>query len=173
MELQTHNPQHVYIPNWESNPPTQNNWSEGSLAKLYDQDIYAWANTNAQLLREKRFDQLDMTNLIEEIEDMAKSEQRSLYSHLLNLLMHLLKWEFQPQFQGNSWRASIRNARYEMTRLMKESPSLKTTPERKLAEAYEQARQLAADETGLNLQSFPSDCPYTIAQVLDENWLPA
>lgn len=164
MELGTHTSQHAYNPAWES---------ASAVAKLYDKDLFAWANINAQLLREKRFDQLDMTNLIEEIEDMAKSEQRSMYSHLLNLLMHLLKWEFQPQFQGNSWRASIRNARKAIKELIEDSPSLRTAPAEQLAKKYADARDLAADETGIDVKAFPVVCPYTIAQVLDENWLPA
>jgi hypothetical protein len=173
MELQTHSPQHAYNPAWGSSTPTQQNWSEGSLAKLYDQDIYAWANTNAQLLREKRFDQLDMTNLIEEIEDMARSEQRSILSHLKILLMHLLKWQFQPQFQGTSWSSSIVNARLEIEELIEESPSLRRAPEEDLPKAYAYARKLAAKQTALPLSAFPADCPYTISQVLDEDWLPA
>jgi hypothetical protein len=163
MELHTHNPQHVYNPAWGAS----------TVAKLYDQDLYAWANTNAQLLREKKYDQLDMTNLIEELDSMAKSEQRGILSHLKILLMHLLKWEFQPSKQTSSWRLSIRNARESIEDLIADSPSLHSRPAENLLKVYAKARQDAADDTDLPLKTFPIDCPYTIEQVLDESWLPA
>lgn len=140
---------------------------------LYDTDLYLWAQTNAQLLKQRRFDELDIEHLIEEIEDMGRSEQRSIYSHQANLIMHLLKWEFQAKHRGGSWLASIRNARLAIAKLIKENPSLHSAPEKNLIEIYADARELASDETGLNLTFFPLTCPYTITQILDKDWLPA
>ncbi len=140
---------------------------------LYDTDLYLWSQTNAQLLRQGRFNELDIEHLIEEIEDMGRSEQRGIYSHQANLIMHLLKWDFQPKYRGGNWLGSIRNARLAIAKLIKENPSLQAAPEKDLIEIYSDARELAADETGLSLATFPLTCPYTIAQILDKEWLPA
>ena len=139
---------------------------------LYDTDLFLWSQTNAQLLKQGRFSELDIQHLIEEIEDMGKSEQRSINSHLRVLLTHLLKWEFQPKYRGGSCLGSIRNARLATDDLIKESPSLKNKPANDLNATYQQARDLASDETGLSINTFPSVCRYEITHVLDKNWLP-
>lgn len=144
-----------------------------SVQMLYDRDIYAWANENARLLQERRFDELDLTNLIDEVQDMARSEQRGILSHLKNLLMHLLKWEFQAELRNKSWSTSVVNARLEIEELIEESPSLRNAPAQDMAKAYSHARKLASKETGFPLSKFPAECPYTLEQVLDEDWLPA
>lgn len=142
-------------------------------ANLYETDLYLWSQTSAQLLKQKRFDELDIENLIEEIQDMGRSEQRSIYSHQLNLIMHLLKWDYQPDARSKSWRFSIRNARLALAKLLRENPSLANLPAENLIEVYSDARNLAADETGISLKAFPLDCPYAIEQVLDNEWLPS
>lgn len=143
-----------------------------AVAALYDTDLYAWANINAELLRQGKYQQMDVGHLIEEIEDMGKSQQHAIASHLRNLLMHLLKWHFQPDKQSNSWKFTIRNARQEIDDLVQENPSLSALPAKALARSYAKARQLAIDETGLLGATFPVDCPYSIEQVLSEDWLP-
>ncbi len=142
------------------------------IISLYERDLYAWAQTNARLLKERRFEELDIEHLIEEIEDMGRSEQRAVMSHLRNLLIHLLKWQFQPELRSKSWRFSISNARIEIAALLAESPSLRDLPANRLVECYVGARSLAADETGLNGATFPENCPYPIQSVLDQDWLP-
>jgi Domain of unknown function DUF29 len=173
MELHTHQPLPVHMPPVFNSPQfAPHNFSPNPVSKLYDRDIYAWATENARLLQERRFDELDLTNLIDEVQDMAKSEQRSIFSHLKILLMHLLKWQFQSEKQTASWRLSIRNARQEIEDLVADSPSLQTRPAEQLATVYKKARENAADETELPIKTFPMECPYTIEQVLDGNWLP-
>jgi Domain of unknown function DUF29 len=140
--------------------------------KLYDTDLYLWAQANVALLKQGRFSELDVAHIIEEIEDMGKSEQRGVNSHLRVLLTHLLKWEFQPKHRGGSWLGSIRNARVALDDLIEESPSLSTKPADFLTKCYSQARKVASDETGLDLSAFPIDCPYTLNQIRDEEWLP-
>jgi len=142
-------------------------------ANLYDTDLYLWSQTNAQLLKERRFSELDLEHLIEEIEDMGKSEQRGINSHLRILLTHLLKWEFQPKHRGGSWLGSIRNARVAIDDLIEESPSLALKPSEFLVKCYAQSRKVASDETGLSLNTFPVECPYTMLQIRDEDWLTA
>ena len=142
------------------------------VAALYDTDLHAWAMTNAQLLRDGHYDLIDIKHLIEEIEDMGKSQQHAITSFLRNLLMHLLKWQYQADKQSRSWKFTIRNARQEIEDLLDDNPSLNRLPGEVLQRSYAKARQLAADETGISLTVFPEVCPYTIDQVLSGDWLP-
>jgi hypothetical protein len=144
-----------------------------TLNETYNKDLYLWGQEHIKLLKQGRLNELDIEHLIEEIEDMGKSEQRGISSHLRVLLMHLLKWEFQERFRGGSWLGSIRNSRLSIDDLIKTSPSLKNKPQNDLSEIYKQAREWASDETGLKLETFPEECPYSIEQVLNKSWLPS
>lgn len=144
-----------------------------AVAALYDTDLYAWANTNAELLRQGKYQQIDVGHLIEEIEDMGKSERRSIISHFKNLLMHLLKWQYQPVLRSNSWLLTINNSRDHVFDLIQENPSLATLPETSLSSTYVKARRDAALETGLPVATFPATCPYATSQALTDDWLPA
>ena len=146
--------------------------TDKQTAFLYSQDLCLWADHNATLLRERRFDGLDIENLIEELTDMSKSDQRALYSHLKNLLMHLLKWQFQATIQSKSWQYSIVNARLEIKDLLKDSPSLHPRMMAEYANIYNDAKLLASIETGIAIGTFPVANPYTIEQALDASWLP-
>ncbi len=141
-------------------------------SSLYDTDWYLWSQTNAQLLREGRFTDLDTLHLIEEIEDMGRSQRQAIYSHLRNLLMHLLKWQYQTHLQSKSWYFSISNARIAIARLIKESPSLKQLPSKEMTDAYADAVKLASVETGLDETRFPPVCPYVLDNILKDGWLP-
>ena len=139
---------------------------------LYQTDVVAWAREQAELLRAGRFDALDIEHIAEEIEDVGKSEQRELASRLTVLIAHLLKWRYQPERRGNSWRRTIAVQRKDVAYALKESPSLKA----KFADAewlelvWEKAVALAVDET--ELEVFPESCPWTLAEILDPSWLP-
>ena len=143
-------------------------------AALYDQDFYAWTQEQAALLREGALDDLDVTHLTEEIESLGKSDRRALGSHLRNLVLHLLKWHWQPTGRdtGHSWRSSIRNARAEIAVLLEDSPSLRREVAGLLGRWYPLAREDASDETGLPLTTFPEACPWTSEQVLDADFWP-
>ena len=93
---------------------------------LYDKDYYLWLEETIQLLQEGRLTDLDIFNLIEEIKDMGRSEKNALESNLIVLLMHLLKWKYQPEEQSGSWRGSIREHRRRILKAFKNSPSLKS-----------------------------------------------
>ncbi len=144
-----------------------------SVAALYDTDLYAWANTNADLLRQGKYEQIDVAHLIEEIEDMGKSEFRAFESHLQNLLMHLLKWEYQPLLQTGSWRASIDNARVALQKLLRDNPSFRPKIDDAITDEYKYARKNASYETGIALVGFPVNCPYAAEQLLTDDWLPS
>jgi len=150
------------------------------ISELYRTNYSAWAQRNAELLRAGDFGALDIAHLLDELDDMGKSEQRELENRLTILLAHLLKWEYQlptltagwREFDGRSSRATIIEQRDRLGKLLGKAPGLKTMLPRQLAEAYADAAELAAKETRLARQTFPAACPYSTAQVLDDGFYP-
>src|SRR5215510_9107875 len=142
--------------------------------KLYKQDFYRWTREQAALLEARQFDTLDMANLVEEITSLGISQKHALGSHLRNLVLHLLKWHYQPsgRLTGQSWRSSIRNARAEIAVLLEDSHRLEREVAGLLARWYPLARLDAADETGLPLATFPETCPWKRNEVLDPDFWP-
>ena len=138
----------------------------------YSEDFYGWTQEQARLLREHRINELDLENLLEEVESMGKSEKWALESWLEVLLMQLLKWKYQPNFQGKSWELTIREQRAKSIRHLKENPSLKALLAEIFEYAYEDARMGAARETGLSLEIFPASCPWTFEQVIEPEFFP-
>jgi hypothetical protein len=142
------------------------------ITTLYDTDFVAWAHEQAEHLRAKRITKLDYDHLAEEIEDVGSEVRHAVESHLRNLLMHLLKWAYQPERQSGSWRSSIRNARIEIEKRLARSPSLGHDFEAMLAAEYAHARELAADETDLPLDRFPDKCPWPSEEVMRRDFWP-
>lgn len=143
-----------------------------NLSILYEQDYYLWLESTAKLLREGQLSLLDTANLLEEIEDMGRSEKRAVYSNLKILLTHLLKYQYQPEKRSNSWMATIVEHRQKLKKAFKESPSLQSYFTEIFNECYQDARELAAAETGFSLETFPLDCPYTPDKSVDSAFLP-
>ncbi len=150
------------------------------MVGLYEKDFYQWIQQNIQLLRQGRLAEIDTEILIDELENMAKSSQRELVSHLIILLAYLLKWQFQfsqlteswQHFQGKSWRATIDEQRIQIQAQLEESPSLTNYLAEAIDKAYPKAIKLAVKETLLPPSHFPAGCPYTLAQLLDEDFYP-
>ena len=143
-----------------------------SHQQLYETDFVEWVDRAAELLKQGRLSELDIENLIEEVESLGKRDRRAIQSNLVVLLMHLLKWEFQPEHRSNSWRGSIREHRRRISLILEDSPSLKNYLSQKYEDCYEEARLQAADETGLPLNTFPEECPYPTDQVMSTDFLP-
>ena len=139
---------------------------------LYQKDYYGWLQENAQLIRERKFSEIDAENLIEELESMGKSEKRELSSRLTILLMHLLKWQYQAVRRSTSWRNTIAVQRIDILDLLEDSPSLRTEILDKIEIAYEKAVLAAEVETGIEKANFPAECPFSLEQILDETFLP-
>lgn len=137
----------------------------------YDDDFFAWTQEQARLLRAGEFSQLDIANAAEELEDMGRNVRNELRHRLVVLVMHLLKWQFQPGFQSRSWSSTIREQRQEINDLLDESPSLRSTTN-DVSRVYVRARTKAARETGFPESTFPDICPYTPDQILSEDFLP-
>ncbi len=142
------------------------NTSINKPTSLYDQDFYLWTQATAQKLKEGKFNELDIPNLVEEVESMGRSERRELKSRLIVLLMHLLKWEYQPEKRSQSWRSTIVEQRICIEELIEDSPSLQPLISELFDACYQKARQKAADETGIKLTFFPQESPFTLEDVL-------
>lgn len=143
------------------------------MGTTYDQDVVAWANEQAALLRAGKFSAIDIEHIAEEIEDVGKSEQRELASRMAVLLAHLLKWQFQPERQSKSWMRTIKEQRRAIAAHLEETPSLKASLSRPhwLVGVWADAVASAASETGLD--DLPVNLPWTMEQVLDGDFFPA
>ena len=143
---------------------------------LYDTDFYAWSQQQAQMLQKQNFAHLDLTNLIEEIEDMGKNRQRELSSRLQVLIAHLLKWNYQPSAsrgaRSRSWSGTIRIQRSELQALLSDNPSLRPQIPSAIQRVYPNAVIIAWSETGLDESIFPATCPYPPKQILDSTFFP-
>jgi Domain of unknown function DUF29 len=138
---------------------------------LYDSDYFLWSEHQAALLRQGKLTLLDIENLAEEIESLGKSDRRALMSQVNRILVHLLKWQFQPDRRTASWEKSIRSARRSISRILEDSPSLKDAMSARLEKEFDLARRDASRETGLPESAFSKRRPYTEAQILDEDFL--
>jgi len=139
----------------------------------YDTDFYAWTQAQAAAIRAKDVAALDIEHLAEEVEDLGRAVRKSLGSQLERLLLHLLKWQYDPATDPRRlWRVTIRHARQEIADDLAENRTLHGYPVERLATAYRHAREDAADETGLPLATFPEACPWPLARVLDEDFWP-
>jgi hypothetical protein len=139
---------------------------------LYEQDYYLWLEKTASLLRDGRLSELDIPNLIEEIEDMGRSEKRATRSNLIVVLLHLLKYKYQPQKRTNSWLLTIFEHRRRLRDDFADSPSLKRYCHEVFGQCYADARSEAAIETGLPIESFPEQSPFTPEETLNPDYLP-
>lgn len=146
----------------------------------YEQDFHRWIEHHIVLLKEGRFNEIDAEHLIEELEDMGKSNLRELRSRFVVLIAHLLKWEYQlkqlqnrwENYVGGSWISTISGQRVHISGILKQNPSLKRLLSEVIVDAYPDALELAIEETGLQKSTFPTECPYTIEQLLDKKFYP-
>lgn len=132
-----------------------------ALAALYLADETAWLEQTADLARAGRLGEVDPATLAEYLTDMANRDRREVYSRLVVLLSHLLKWDYQPDRRSGSWRGTIREQRRELRQLL-ESGTLRRHAEAVFADAYAEARGQAADETELAVGTFPADSPWDL-----------
>ena len=140
--------------------------------QLYDRDFYGWANEQASLLRAGRLSEADIGHVAEEIESIGKSERNQLLNHLAVLLAYLLKWQFQPALQGNSWRLTVREQRRRIVRIMSHNPGLQPELGAVLQDAYGDALLIAGRETGSLESAFPPVCAWPFEQVIDPDFWP-
>ena len=142
------------------------------MGTSYDEDVIAWANEQAALLRAGKLSAIDIEHIAEEIEDVGKSEQRELANRMAVLLAHLLKWQYQPERRGSSWQATIREQRRAIGVVLRKTPSLRNSlidPEW-ITGVWADAKSKAIEETGLDV--FPEDYPWSMEQALDPTFFP-
>ncbi|WP_026097473.1 DUF29 domain-containing protein [Baaleninema simplex] len=139
---------------------------------LYETDYLRWIEVTIAQLRRREIENLDWENLCEELEGMARRERRSLKSNLVVLLLHLLKWQHQPQQRSGSWKGSIVEHRRRIRDALQDSPSLKGYLVQVLDTCYEDAIEQACAETGLSAEVFPDRCPYTVEQIEERSFFP-
>jgi Domain of unknown function DUF29 len=139
---------------------------------LYDTDFVAWLDEQAAHLRAGRLSALDIENVAEELEGLARSDRHELANRLETLILHLLKWDHQLDQRSNRWRSTVAEQRRRIRRLLKESPSLRRSLESTAHEVYPEAIEQAAIETGLSEIAFPPTLPYSLEQIFERE-LPA
>jgi hypothetical protein len=135
------------------------------LPSLYERDETAWLETMAELARDGRAEELDLTHLAEYLSDMARRDRREVESRLVVLLAHLLKWAHEPGRRSRSWRATVVEQRQELNRLAGRGV-LRNHAAAVLADVYPEAVERGAAETGISPDRFPRECPYTLDQLL-------
>ncbi|PSO52484.1 MAG: DUF29 domain-containing protein [Cyanobacteria bacterium QH_8_48_120] len=139
---------------------------------LYEQDYYIWLQKTAQLLRNGNLSELDTSHLVEEIEDMGRSQKQAFESNLVVVLKHMLTYKYQPEMRYGSWKFSIREHRRRLRKQFKDSPSFKPYFSEMFEECYVEAKAQASDETGLAVDIFPEQSPFPPEQTLDSDYLP-
>ncbi len=146
----------------------------GTNTELYEQDFYKWTQATAALIRQGKWHEVDPECLAEELESLGKRDRRELGSRLEVLAMHLLKWCYQPERRedSHSWYDTILEQRGQMQQLLNDSPSLRPRVATLLAQHYRRARRRAMGETQLPATAFPQECPWSAAQILDDDFWP-
>ena len=141
-------------------------------AQLHDADFYTWTRQQADHLRSGRLDALDTVYLIEELESMGARERRELETRLSLILQHLLKWRYQPDRRGASWKNTIKVQRIDAARVLADNPGLTAKLPDLYPSAYERARLLAAAETGMDENDFPERSPFSLDEALSADFWP-
>lgn len=138
----------------------------------YEDDFYAWLHEQIELLQQKRINEVDLPNLIEELEDMGSEQRHALESSYRLVIAHLLKWQRQPELRSSSWEITIFRERANIERREKRNRSLKSDAARIVADIYRYAVRETIIETGLPREAFPAECPWTLEQLRDDDYLP-
>jgi uncharacterized protein DUF29 len=135
----------------------------------YEKDFFQWTQETARAIEEGRFDEIDRTALADEVEGLGKRDRREVGRRFAVILLHLLKLKYQPDKESGSWHSTIATQRRELESVLEDSPSLRPHVAALLPKAYGQARIDAANETGIDIDTFPETCEWTITEVLGES----
>ena len=148
---------------------------EAAVEQLYEDDFYAWAKAQADLLRAGRYSDLDIAHLIEEVDDLGESLRRSVLSRIRTIIEHLLKLEHSPARRSRGgWYDTVIAQRSDLSDEL--TASIRREIEPALPDLYDRARQNAAASLGKHGESaaadaLPATCPYTLDQITGD-WLP-
>ena len=139
---------------------------------LYETDFNLWIEQTVKQLKNGQIQDLDIENLIEEVQSMGSNDKREIKSRLIVLIMHLLKYKYQPKKKTKSWTSTIITQRNELELVLENSPSLNPFLKENISECYQKSRKNAARETKLPLTTFPLECPFTSEQIIDSDYFP-
>lgn len=145
------------------------------MGTTYEQDVVIWAEEQATLLRAGNLSAIDIEHIAEEIENVGKSEQRELVSRIVILLTHLLKWQFQPERRGSSWRKTIKIQRVDVMDCLTDAPSLKLKLHDPVwvGRVWDKAIVQAANEMEVGVELLPEFCTWSMNdQVLNHDFMP-
>ncbi len=148
------------------------NSAQAQNSSDYEQDFMLWLESQLDLLRARKFEQLDLENIIEELDSMGRNDKRELQSRLEVLIAHLLKCQCQPDKKSGSWIGTLNEQRSQIEGLLDISPSLRRLAEESAVKRYPAAVSRAASETGIDAAVFPSALPFTLEQLLDTGFIP-
>lgn len=140
-------------------------------ADIHD-DVFRWCFEQAELLRQHRFTEIDLPNVIEELEDMGSEQRHALAASYRLLVSHLLKWQFQPEMRSRSWDVTIDRERASIEEREADNRSLARSAGEIVEAAYSKAVREATKDMGLPKKAFPTACPYTLEQLRDPEWMP-
>jgi hypothetical protein len=138
----------------------------------HDKDLYGWAVHTAQLLKDRKMNEVDFDGIIEEMEALGRSEKHEFINRLSLIMAHLLKWQFQPNMRSHSWIYTIEEQRKQARIHQKDNPGLKSKLDEIITDSYDVAISKATRETGFNKKTFPTECPYTFDQIMDDQYYP-
>ena len=138
----------------------------------YEADFYQWSLEQARLLRSGDWKSVDVEHLAEEIEDMGKGVRREWESRPKVLIVHLLKWVFQPELREMSWQLTVQEQRDQLHELLADNPSLNNQMTASLERTYPRAVKRTALETSLIEETFPTECPFRLEDILNESFWP-
>lgn len=144
--------------------------SEHQLKAIYEQDEHLWLTETIQLLKENRLEALDREHLIEELEGLSKREKNRVESFLRQIIIHLLLlqyWTEEAEYNQRHWRGEIATFRVQLNRAL--TTNLKQYLSENLEDIYQEAIYIVNQKTGLNPNSFPSRCPYSLEQLIDKD----
>ncbi|MBW4554846.1 MAG: DUF29 domain-containing protein [Trichormus sp. ATA11-4-KO1] len=142
---------------------------------LYEQDFYLWIQTTVKLLKERNLEQLDIDNLLEEIDSMGRSEKKELKNRLIVLIEHLLKlqfWIVEKDDNARGWRKTVVEQRRQILYILADSPSLKSILNNIFIDCYTDARKDTIRKYQLSSELFPQQPPFSLEQVLNEDFIP-
>jgi len=131
----------------------------------YDRDFYTWSQEQGRLVREGRWAEVDRENVAEEMESLGREQFNKLESAIRVILIHMLKWDHQPERRSRSWALSIATQRVHVEQILDDNPGLKPLIAEAVARAYRLARLESINETGLKKATFPDRCPYSFDDI--------
>ncbi len=144
-----------------------------NLQQLYEIDEFQWLEEMIKLLKDHRLDELDLENLIEELEDLSKKERSKVKSLLEQIIIQILLlsfWEQEYERNYRHWQYEILGFRHQLTDEL--TTNLRNMLTIELPDIYQRAVNRVLKKTGLSPHLFPAKCPYSLEQLLEENWLP-